>query len=144
MTGSDEPQELTGPMATMTKDDADFDGVLVDYKEKGHTVELVGAETLEGKKVYHLKITKKNGQIQHYYVDADSSVEVRTVSSVQMGPTTAEVTTDLSNYQVVDGLSVPFSMKQSMNGSVAAEVKIEKVEFNLPIDDTMFKMPGKK
>ena len=54
MTGSDEPQELTGPMATMTKDDADFDGVLVDYKEKGHTVELVGAETLEGKKVYHV------------------------------------------------------------------------------------------
>lgn len=144
MTGSDEPQELTGPMATMTKDDADFDGVLVDYKEKGHKVELVGAETLEGKKVYHLKITKKNGQIQHYFVDADSGIEVRTVSSVQMGPTTAEVTTDLSNYQVVDGLSVPFSMKQSMNGQVAAEVKIEKVEFNLPIDDTMFKMPGKK
>jgi outer membrane lipoprotein-sorting protein len=145
LTGSDQPQELTGPMAQMTKDDADFDGVLVDYKEKGHKVELVGTETLDGKKVHHLKITKKNGQIQQYYIDADSGVEVRTVMSVQMGPApAAEITTDLSNYQVVDGLSVPFSMKQTMNGSVAAEVKIEKVEFNLPIEESMFKMPGKK
>jgi outer membrane lipoprotein-sorting protein len=145
MSGSDEPQELTGPMAQMTKDDADFDGVLVDYKEKGHKVELVGTETLEGKKVYHLKITKKNGQIQQYYLDAESGVEVRTVMSLQMGASTvAEVVTDLSNYQTIDGLSVPFSMKQSMNGTVAAEVKIDKVEFNLPIDETMFKMPGKK
>jgi len=144
MTGSDDPQEMTGPMAQMTKDDADFDGVLVDYKEKGHKVELVGTETLDGKKVHHLKITKKNGQVQHYYIDADSSLEVRTVGSVQMGPTTTEVTTDLANYQVVDGLSVPFSMKQSANGAVVAEVKIDKVEFNLPIDDTMFKMPAKK
>jgi outer membrane lipoprotein-sorting protein len=144
MTGSDDPQEMTGPMAQMTKDDADFDGVLVDYKEKGHKVELVGTETLDGKKVHHLKITKKNGQVQHYYIDADSGLEVRTVGSVQMGPTTTEVTTDLANYQVVDGLSVPFSMKQSANGAVVAEVKIDKVEFNLPIDDTMFKMPAKK
>jgi outer membrane lipoprotein-sorting protein len=145
LSGSDEPTELTGPMAQMTKDDADFDGVLVDYKEKGHKVDLVGTETLEGKKVYHLKVTKKNGQVQQYYIDADSGVEVRTVLSVQMGAApAAEVTTDLANYQVVDGLSVPFSMKQTMNGTVAAEVKIDKVEFNLPIDETMFKMPGKK
>ena len=144
MTGSDDPQEMTGPVAQMTKDDADFDGVLVDYKEKGHKVELVGTETLEGKKVHHLKITKKNGQVQQYYIDAESGLELRTVGSVQMGPTSTEVTTDLANYQVVDGLSVPFSMKQSANGGVVAEVKIDKVEFNLALDDTMFKMPAKK
>jgi outer membrane lipoprotein-sorting protein len=145
ITGSDQPQELTGPMAQMTKDDSDFDGVLMDYKEKGHKVDLVGTETLDGKKVYHLKITKKNGQIEHHYIDVDSGEEVRTVLSVQTGPApTAEITRDLSNYQVVDGLSVPFSMKQTMNGSVLAEVKIEKVEFNLPIEESMFRMPGKK
>ena len=144
MTGSDDPQEMTGPVAQMTKDDADFDGVLVDYKEKGHKVELVGTETLEGKKVHHLKITKKNGQVQQYDIDAESGLELRTVGSVQMGPTSTEVTTDLANYQVVDGLSVPFSMKQSANGGVVAEVKIDKVEFNLALDDTMFKMPAKK
>src|SRR5262245_1431142 len=100
--GSDEPREISGPMAQMVKDDADFDGVLIDYKEKGHKVELVGTETLDGKKVHHLKITKKNGQVQDYFIDADTGLEVRTVMSISMGETPMEVTTDLSNYQQVD------------------------------------------
>ena len=66
MAGAAEPQEVTGPPAAMAKDDADFDSLLVDYKEKGHTVEFVGTETVDGKKLQHLKITKKNGQVQQY------------------------------------------------------------------------------
>jgi len=144
VTGSDEPRELADPTAQMVKDDSDFDGVLLDYREKGHKVELVGTETLDGKKVHHLKITKKNGQVQHYYLDADSGLEVRTVMSISMGDAPMEVTTDLSNYQQVDGVSMPFTMKQTAKAMVLAEVKIEKVEFNVPVDDSMFKMPGKK
>jgi len=47
------------------KDDADFDGSLVDYKAKGHTVELVGKESVEGADTFKLKVTKKNGNIEY-------------------------------------------------------------------------------
>jgi outer membrane lipoprotein-sorting protein len=151
-TGSEEPQEVSGPTAQLMKDDSDFDGVLLDYKEKGHKVELVGTETLDGKKVHHLKITKKNGQVQDYYLDADSGMEVRTVMSISLGGAAMQVTTDLSNFQQVDGVTMPFTMKQTAkdttkqpaNEMVLAEVKIDKVEFNVPMDDSMFRMPGKK
>jgi outer membrane lipoprotein-sorting protein len=144
MAGADGPREVTGPQADMAREDADFDGLLVDYKAKGHTVEFVGTETVGGRKLQHLKITKKNGQVQDYYIDPETGMEARTVMTVEQGGMKAEVTTDLSNYQTVDGLSLPFSMRQSMNGTPVAQVTIEKVEFNVPIDDAIFKMPAKQ
>jgi len=137
------PQEITGPQADMAKGD-DFDSVLLDYKAKGHVVELLGTETIGGKPAYHLKVTKKNGLIQHYYLDTTTGLEMRMGTTVDQGGEKIEVTTDLSNYQTVDGLTVPFSMRQSMNGTPVAEVTISKWEVNIPIDDEVFRMPGKK
>ena len=141
MTGSQAPQALTGAQADMAREDADFDSVLIDYKSKGHTVELVGSEKIAEKPAYHLKITKKNGQIQHLYIDADTNLERRTVTTVEQGGMKAEITADLSDYQQVDGITVPFAIVQSMNGNQVAQLSIDKVEFNVAIDDTIFKMP---
>jgi len=34
-------------------------------------------------------------------------------------------------------------MKQSLNGTPVAEIIISKWEVNIPVDDDLFKMPGK-
>ena len=52
--------------------------------------------------------------------------------TVDQGGVKSEVTTDLSNYQTVDGLTMPFTMKQSVNGAPVAEVTIAKWEVNVP------------
>ena len=136
-------QEITGPQADMAKTDADFDSVLLDYKAKGTAIEMVGTEPINGKPAYHLKITKKNGLVQHYYLDAETALEVRTSSDVEQDGNKATMTTDLSNYQTVEGLAMPFTMKQSVNGQPVAEITISKWEVNIPVDDDLFKMPGK-
>ena len=41
--------------------DADFDGLLVDWKEKGHTVTLEGKEQMTGWEGYKLKVTTTSG-----------------------------------------------------------------------------------
>ena len=38
-------------------------------------------------------------------------------------------------------MQVAFSMKQSMNGNVVTQVKLQKVEFNVPIQEDLFRMP---
>ena len=43
--------------------DADFDGPLVDYKEKGSTVEYMGHDVVDGDDALRLKVTLKNGDI---------------------------------------------------------------------------------
>jgi len=134
-------QQITGPQAEMAKADADFDSVLLDYKAKGRKIELVGTEPINGKPAYHLTITMKNGQVQQYYLDVASGLEVRTGTTVEQAGVKTEVTMDLSDYRTVDGLTMPFLMRQSVNGTPIAEVTIAKWEINVPVDDDLFKLP---
>jgi outer membrane lipoprotein-sorting protein len=142
MQGSSEPQETTGPMADSLRDQADFDGGLIDYKAKGSALELVGLEDLDGKKVHHLKLTTKSKQVQHYYLDAATGLESKLVVEADMGGGPMTIETVLSNFQTINGISVPMSLRQTgPTGDVA--ITVEKVEFDVALDDAIFKMPVK-
>jgi hypothetical protein len=57
--------------------DADMDGPLVDYKEKGHKAELMGHDSMEGTDCFKIKLSMKNGDIRYYYLDTDSYLELK-------------------------------------------------------------------
>ncbi|HXW08336.1 MAG TPA: hypothetical protein VD833_24100 [Vicinamibacterales bacterium] len=136
-----QPQRITGPQAELASQEAEFDNVFVDYRQKGHTVELVGTETLDSRSVHHLKLTRRNGRVQHHYIDAETALEVRVVTSLDQGGMKAEFATDFSDHRDVEGLKVPFTMVQSVNGTPGQRVTLERVEFNVPVDDAMFQVP---
>ena len=46
--GDGPPQQLPGAQAAYAMQDAEFDSVFVDYKEKGNKITLAGKETLGG------------------------------------------------------------------------------------------------
>src|SRR5205809_5191234 len=98
------------------QDDADFDGALVDYKTKGHTVELVGKEAVEGADAFKLKVTKKNGNIEYDYLDAETYLLVKTEGKVRRRGTDMEGETTFSDYKDVDGTMQPFSMESGAKG----------------------------
>jgi outer membrane lipoprotein-sorting protein len=133
-------QQMTGPQAEGTRDDADIDPLLLDYRKKGLRVELVGQEKIDGETVNHLRVTRKNGKQSRYYLSADTGLEVRIVDTFEQGGMKFEVRTDLSNYQTVDGMRLPFTIKQFNNDKLAVEFTLEKVDFNLPVDEEMFRM----
>lgn len=136
-------QDMPQAMADSMRDQADFDGPLVDYKAKGHTVELVGVEDVGGMKAHHLKITKKGGQVQHLYIDVDRGVELKTVSEVDMGEGKTRIEQTLSDYRAVDGILVPFAMRVSGGPGGDVSLVVDKVEFNVALDDATFKRPVK-
>jgi outer membrane lipoprotein-sorting protein len=145
MMGSDVPQVVPGGAAELMKNAADFDGALINYKSKGTAIELVGKEKLGDKDVYHLKLTMKSGQVQHYFLDAESGLEVKTSAQVDtgMGPAKQTLDTEMSNYKQVGGIMLPHTVRQFMNGNKMAEVSVTGVEFNAPVDDAIFSMPKK-
>ena len=51
--------------------------------------------------------------------------------------------TEFSDYRSVDGGMVPFVLKQRQNGTIIATTTLDKVEFNVSIEDGLFKMPAK-
>ncbi len=145
MMGSSPAQEVPGPQAASIKNEAaEFDSIFVDYKEKGHKVELVGKETRDGKPQYHVKVTRRDGPIQHYYLDADTGLESKIVTDVEQEGKKFAVEMELSYYRRIAGRTVPFLQKQSSNGQTVAEMRIEAIEFNLPLDDSLFRFPSSK
>ncbi|MFQ6083861.1 MAG: outer membrane lipoprotein carrier protein LolA [Candidatus Aminicenantia bacterium] len=141
--GSEDPQEMTGLQAEAMKDQADFDGPLVDYKEKGHKVELLGKEDMAGTEVYKLKVTKKDGKEIYYYLDTEYCIELKQSMQREYQGTELQVETILADYKPVKGIMIPHSIETRVNGQTQAQITIESVEFDVDIDDSLFKMPPK-
>jgi hypothetical protein len=94
--------------------------------------------------VFHLRVTKKGGPPQAYYLDAKTGLEkVISVTLAPGGRPTTTIETQLGDYREVDGRMIPFSIRQLVNGTVNASTTLDKVEFNVEADDALFKMPSK-
>jgi outer membrane lipoprotein-sorting protein len=133
---------VTGPQLAVAAEEADFDPVLLDYKERGHTVKLLGTQQIDGKPVYELEVTTKAGRVQHYFIDAATGLERRTTMTMEQDGLTANVAIDFSDFREVEGVTMPFSSRQSLNGTTVRQVAIDKVAFNLPIEDEVFRLPA--
>jgi outer membrane lipoprotein-sorting protein len=140
--GADTPRPIEGPELDSLRSQADMDGPLVDYKIKGTTVELVGTETVEGKKANKLKITRKDGQSQELFLDADTGLEVKAINQIVRQGQNLTVESYFSDYRPVSGLTIAHTIKQKMMGQDVA-FTINKVEILPDVDDAIFKMPGK-
>ena len=137
LTGQSGAIQVMGPQAAAIRQDSDFDGPLVDYRDKGTTVELIGTEPLGSRKAYHLKVTSKTGLVQHYYLDIETALEVKLTTETESGT----VEQELLDYRDVEGIKIPFLIRTIANGVKQGEIKVEKVEFNVKIDDAIFRMP---
>jgi hypothetical protein len=128
--------------------DADFDGLLVDWKEKGHTVTFEGQETLPGGPTHKLKVTTKSGVVRTVYLDAKTGLE-RRHSSVMTLPNgrKLDVVIDFSNWQDVNGVKFAFDINEDRvdpKGGTPAQSFVtytEKIEANVPIDEALFSTP---
>jgi outer membrane lipoprotein-sorting protein len=137
------PEEAPGPQAAYAAQDAEFDSVFVDYKDRGRSIALVGREKREGTDVFHLRVTKRGGPPQDYYLDATTGLEKAVAVTITQGGKPVTIETQLSDYRDVDGRMIPFSIRQLVNGAVTASTTLDKVEFNVPADDSLFKMPSR-
>lgn len=136
MIGTD-PVEMPAEQAEMIKDQADIDGPLMDYKAKGSTVELVGLEDANGRKAFHLRITRKGLPPTELFIDSQNYLDVKAVTVVP-GSGTMEVA--FSDYRSIDGMMVPFTVKSSAAGMTLSELKLDKVEFNVTLPADAFKI----
>lgn len=143
-TGSTEPQDLPAVAIKQIKEQADFDGQLVDYKEKGYDLEMIGKEDLEGTPVYKLKLTNvKEGDITYYYIDADNYVVIKTSSKINMEGNEVEVDTYYSNYKKYKGIYFPYQIESKSGGQTQSNVIFSEITFDEPIEDDIFLKPKK-
>jgi len=140
--GKKDPEAMPEEQSKVMDEQADMDGPLVDWKEKGSKVELLGKEQVEGADVFKVKITKKDTTVTTFFIDAESFLEIKTEGKRKMRGTEYEGETMYGDYKEVDGMMVAHSMESGPKGSPQRQkMTFEKVEFNIPLADSLFALP---
>jgi len=141
---SGEPQEMAPEQAEILAVQADCENPLVVFKEKGNKLELLGREDMEGTPVFKLKLTQAGGREIYFYLDADSGVELKSAMTLKNGETATLNEILYGDYRPVDGVTMPFSVENRMNGKTQVRMTMENIEINPAINDGLFAMPSKK
>src|SRR6185295_11941773 len=129
--GKKEAEAMSDDELKSMKDEADFDGPYVDYKEKGNQVELLGKVDLEGAPAYKLKVTKKSGDVETDYFDVDSSLLIQSEGKSMVRGQEVETVTTYGDYKEVDGGIYFFSSEIKQKGAPgpgSSSITIEKIE----------------
>jgi len=123
-------------------EDADFDGPLVNYKQKGNRIEFIGTDRFEGTDTFKLKVTKPNGDSYVYYLDTDYYVPIKIDTKRVVRGADREYETALGDYKEVQGWFLPFWSETNTKGSQdKTRTVFDKIEANVTIDDGRFRMP---
>ena len=133
---------------------ADLDGYLVDYAAKGTRIELAGVEKVEDRDTYKLKLTMKNGQSIHVWIDAQTFLEAKIEGQPRrLDGVYHPVEIYYRDYRPVSGLQVPFVLetrvlpvaqtKPGLRGPAVPpeKITIDKVVVNPKFDEALFSKP---
>jgi photosystem II stability/assembly factor-like uncharacterized protein len=123
--------------------DADVEGSLVNWRAKGHRVEYMGTEDVDGTPAHKLRVTLKDGDVQYVFLDPDYFLEFRveTVARIRGAERTTQM--DLGSYEQVEGVWIPFSIESGRKGGPRTKrITIERAEANMGADDALFRFPA--
>jgi hypothetical protein len=141
--GRKDPERMSADDVKALVEDTEIDGALVDWQTKGSTVEYLGTEDVDGTPAHKLKVVRKNGDVSFVYLDPDHFLDIRVVTQRTRHGAYEEVETDLGDYEKAGGVFVPTSIEVGRKGAPDKQrIIIDKVEANVPVDDTIFHFPG--
>jgi photosystem II stability/assembly factor-like uncharacterized protein len=124
---------------------AELDGPLVAWRDKGHRIEDLGTEDTDGTPALKLRVTRKDGDLQYVYLDPDSFLEIRITTVHKVRGTEQITVADLGDYQQVAGVWIPFAIESGgKSGPRRFRVTVERAEPNVALDDAAFRLPAPK
>jgi hypothetical protein len=133
--GQKVPEPVTADDLKEGQDQLDVQGNLIDYAAKGHTIELLGKDDVDGVEAYKLKETLKSGKVETIYIDPSTFYIIRDVTKQKANGQENDVKTDLNNYQKLpEGIVVPMSLTLPFG-----ELKITEVKVNSNVDPAVFR-----
>jgi hypothetical protein len=134
--GGTQPQILSAAEAA-ERADSDFDSPLVNYKERGIAVGLVGAEAINGRPAHKLKVTFQSGRARYAYLDQATHLEVQRDYLEPHGIITRQ---SFGDFRAFDGLVRPTLYTTWTVGEPGRMIiKVKSVDLNPPIADARFR-----
>lgn len=130
--GRRDPQKFSADDAKSMIRSADIAGPLLDWKAKGHRVEYLGTEDIDGTDAHKVRVLFADGDSRMVYLDPDHFLEIR-IEEHQLIRGQKQVSViDLGEYAQVGGVYFPFEQGPS---------QLESIELNVPTDPALFAFP---
>ena len=132
--GQASPEEISAEQLKSSQWLLDLQGLLVNYKQKGSQVELLGKENVSGTECFKLKLTSKMGNEYTLYIDTKNYYRIKSVTKTNSknGEVEAEVT--YGDYKkTADGYVFPY-LQTIGEGSIV----FSTIEINQPVDEKIF------
>src|SRR6266542_797148 len=140
--GKRDAQKASADDARDLSQRADIEGPLVRWHEKGHRVEYLGTEDVDGTPAHKLRVTLKGGDTQYVFLDPDYFLEIRVETVARVRGTERITETDLGSYEQVAGVWFPFSIETGRKGGPrGSRITIDRAEANVEVEDGLFKFP---
>jgi len=138
---SDEPRHISGPELENLSRTAGIDSDLVNWQGRGYLLTYSGLEQYEGGDAYLLELEKEKGVVYRYLIDSDTYLLSKIVTLSDYAGNMVEGETILGDYRNINGISVPTRTEIRFGGQTQMTNYIDKVEFDVSIDDAIFRAP---
>lgn len=141
--GKTDPEPMAEDQLKQMKSQSDMiEGDLVDWADKGHQVELLGKEEIEGTEAYKLKVVRSNGDVVYSYLDTEYCLEFKRETKTEVMGQEMNVSVAIGDYKEVGGVVLAHSIEATAEGVPQGQViTVEQVELNVDVGDDRFAMP---
>ncbi len=134
--GQTSPEEAPADVVANSQTSLDLQSALLNYKEKGHTVELMGKEKADAVDCFKIKFTHKNGKVVFYFIDAVNYYRVKVIGITIINGEETEVETTYSNFKkTTEGYVFPFEQT-----SIRGTITYSSIEVNKPVEVSIFEV----
>jgi hypothetical protein len=138
MAGSTAPVEMPADQVKQTLRSNYFQNSMLSYFKEGKLT-LEGDETVNGKPTFKIKADIDGGNFMYMFIDKESYLLQKSSINATQNGTAVTVDSYPSDYKETNGVLLPMKTTASVSGMEMVTV-FEKVEVNVPMDDSIFKV----
>ncbi len=140
--GAPVPTEVSGTELNDFKIQCSLASPLMDYKARGHQVELLGEETVEGVKTFKIKLTSKDdGRVTTYFLSITDYTLIKSATNRTIQGQEMEVESWYSDLKEMDGVKFFMTKMSTIEGKEFQSIKYDNIKLNVPVDEKIFEMP---
>ena len=144
--GKTTPEEMADDQLKSIQEMAEWEGPLVDWEKKGHSVELVGTENIEGTEAYAVKVIRADSEDETtFYLDTEYCLPFLSKGTREVQGNEMPFSTTIGDYKEVGDIVMAHSMISNIGGGptpMQQAITIETAELNVSdVSEDRFTMP---
>ncbi len=140
MAGGTDAQAMPDDVYKQAKDQIEY-SPFVDYPANVSKAVVAANQKIGTADVYKLDVTNKDNMLTTYFIDVNTYYILKAVRMANMMGQEMEITTTYSDFKKTDfGVTVPYTTEVDYGGQFQVTSKLNKAEFNTPVDPAIFEM----